>query len=208
MTSAVLIQQQEVKAPKKYQQNILDSILEDSSYQNFAIHHSTSAHVAVLVKRGKIISVGLNKIGTRSKSAAHSFITIHAERNCIRQLGDLNEMRGAELYVVQVPRKQAGWEEGKFLRSKPCDGCQKFLEKCIREYGLKKVYYSDGSGCTGPSKCSVFARNPLLRIPSISSRKSPTITEEQKEKFKQAANDCRAAMHAGSRPSSPTGEKK
>jgi hypothetical protein len=32
--------------------------------------------------------------------------------------------------------------QGDLLSSKPCPGCHLFLEKCMREYGLRKVVYS------------------------------------------------------------------
>jgi hypothetical protein len=40
------------------------------------------------------------------------------------------------LVVVRVNKK------GELLNSKPCPDCQKFLLKCMKEYGLRKVYYS------------------------------------------------------------------
>ena len=99
--------------------------------------HRTHFHIAVLVKRGKIISQATNRIGNRSKGVGYSELTIHAERNCVKELGDLSKLRGADMYVMRVATNNS-----EFRCSKPCHECEVFLEKCMREYGLKKVYYT------------------------------------------------------------------
>lgn len=157
--------------PHKFQRDLLEPLLTDKVLANFVANFTTSVHVAILVKRGQIISAATNRIGTRSRGAAYSFVTIHAEKNCIKQLGNLSDMKGADLYVVRIPKiapidADGNKGEKKFLKSKPCDGCQKFLEKCIKQYGLKKVYYSDGTGCNGPSKGSICCADPALRCDS------------------------------------------
>lgn len=154
--------------PHKFQRDLLEPLLSDKGILNFVNYLNTSVHVAILVKRGQIISVATNKLGTRSRGAAYSFVTIHAEKNCIKQLGNLNDLKGAQMYVVRIPKitpidHYGNESEKKFLKSKPCNGCQKFLEKCIKQYGLSKVYYSDGTGCNGPSKSSLCASDPALR---------------------------------------------
>ena len=101
--------------------------------------HKTQIHVAVIVKRGKILAQATNRIGSRSKGVGFSDKTIHAERNCVRQLGDISKLRGAEMYIMRVSKDE---ENPEFMGSKPCHECEVFLEKCIREYGLKCVYYT------------------------------------------------------------------
>lgn len=100
---------------------------------------NTNTHVAILVKRGKIISHATNRIGSRSRGAGYSAATIHAERNCVKQLGDITQLRGADMYIMRVSRHATNPE---FMGSKPCHECEVFLEKCMREYGLKNVYYT------------------------------------------------------------------
>ena len=68
--------------------------------------------------------------------------TIHAEKNVVKQLGDISKLRGADLYVMRLSRDHKKENKEKFLNSKPCDQCQAFLEKCMREYGLKSVYFT------------------------------------------------------------------
>lgn len=98
--------------------------------------HRTSLHKAVIVKRGKIIAEATNQIGTRSSGSGFSDNTIHAEKAVIKKLGDFNKLRGADLYVFRV----GGEEHSHF--SQPCPDCQLFLKKCMREYGLRFVFYS------------------------------------------------------------------
>ena len=99
-------------------------------------------HTAVLVKRGKVIAHATNRAGSRSMGSGYSDYTIHAERNVVKSLGDISQLRGADMYVMRISRdhKKQGFE--KFMDSRPCADCQKFLEKCMREYGLKNVYFT------------------------------------------------------------------
>jgi hypothetical protein len=63
-------------------------------------------------------------------------MTIHAERAVVKKLGDTSKLVGCTLIVWRVGAS------GDILPSKPCASCQVFLEKCKREYGLRKVVYS------------------------------------------------------------------
>jgi hypothetical protein len=91
------------------------------------------------VKRGKIIADATNRVGSRSMGSGYSERTIHAEKNVIKKLGDISQLRGADMYVIRHGRSE---NSDGFLCSKPCHDCQQFLEKCMREYGLKNVYYT------------------------------------------------------------------
>jgi tRNA(Arg) A34 adenosine deaminase TadA len=95
-----------------------------------------SHHVAVLIHRRKVLAVATNQLGSRSRGSGYSDITIHAEKNVIKQVGDIRRIKGATLYVVRL---------NKLLHtcnSKPCRDCELFLEKCITQYGLRRVFYS------------------------------------------------------------------
>ena len=98
--------------------------------------HNTFLHFAAIVKRGKVLATAQNRIGTRSKGSGYSYQTIHAERAVVKRLGDISKLRGATLCVWRVSNLN-------ILPSKPCSECQIFLEKCMREYGLRAVYYTD-----------------------------------------------------------------
>lgn len=105
-------------------------------------HYVTSVHVAILVKRGKILAHASNRIGSRSRGAGYSENTIHAERNVVKHLGHVSQMRGADMYIMRISKnkKLSGFEQ--FMGSEPCPSCRVFLEKCIQEYGLKNVFYT------------------------------------------------------------------
>ena len=102
----------------------------------------TSFHIAMLMRRGKILAVASNRIGSRSRGCGYATYTIHAERNVIKQFGDVSKLKGCDLFVMNISfNKMTG--EKYFKNSKPCHDCQLFLEKCQAEYGLKNVYYTN-----------------------------------------------------------------
>jgi hypothetical protein len=103
-------------------------------------------HIAVLVYRGKIIAKATNRIGYRSKGDRSFYNTsirakknIHAEENVVRVLGDHSKLRDADMYVMRFGH---GENKDTFINSKPCAKCECFLNKCMREYGLRHVYYT------------------------------------------------------------------
>ena len=98
--------------------------------------HNTSLHYAQLIKRNKVIAIARNSVGSRARGCGWGDQTIHAERAVVKRLGDLSQQNGCVLLVVRINK------QGDFLNSKPCADCQKFLEKCMRDYGLRKVIYS------------------------------------------------------------------
>lgn len=108
-------------------------------YENCA----TKFHVAMLVKRGQIISVVSNKLGSRSKGASTSGSQnfIHAEKNLVLSLGkNYSLLKGADIYVMRF-----GFDESKcfeFKYSQPCRECTLLLQKCLKRYKLNKVYFT------------------------------------------------------------------
>jgi tRNA(Arg) A34 adenosine deaminase TadA len=99
--------------------------------------HTLSLHMAVLIKRGKIVATATNKVGTRSKGSGYSEITLHAEKAVIKKLGDISKLKDCSLYVWRI-----GFAEYHPMTSEPCHSCKKFLEKCMEKYGLRGVYYT------------------------------------------------------------------
>lgn len=98
--------------------------------------HRTQLHYAQLIKRNKVIAIARNSIGSRSRGCGWSDNTIHAERAVVKRLGDISQLRGCIMTVVRVNKN------GELLGSKPCPACERFLFKCMNEYGLRKVIYS------------------------------------------------------------------
>lgn len=99
-------------------------------------HSTTHFHMAVIMKRGKVIAKSHNNIGTRSSGSGFSDRTIHAEKAAVKALGDISKLRGASLCVWRVSAMS-------ILPSKPCEDCHMFLKKCMKDYGLRAVYYTD-----------------------------------------------------------------
>ena len=122
--------------------SIIHSILEDKCIENLVQSYKTSTHVAVLIKRGQEIARATNRVGSRSRGAGWSDCTIHAERNVVKELGDLERLRGASLYVFRISRCRAKSGFEKITNSEPCYDCHLFLTKCHEKYGLRKVYYT------------------------------------------------------------------
>ncbi len=89
-------------------------------------------HVAILFRGRKILAIGQNRVSTRH---GPHHITIHAEADAIRQLGDVSKLRGATLVVIRLsnsgPRCSA-----------PCPSCSRLIQKCQRVYGLRGVIHS------------------------------------------------------------------
>lgn len=98
--------------------------------------HNTHLHYASVYKRNKLIATSRNAIGSRSRGAGWSDYSIHAERAVVKRIGDISQLHGCILVVVRVNK------QGELMNSKPCHACEKFLEKCMKEYGLLKVVYS------------------------------------------------------------------
>jgi hypothetical protein len=123
------------------QYGILQQFLDDPRTAKLRDRHYAHVHMAVIVKRGQILAEATNNYGSRSRGSGYSASSIHAERNVVKQLGDISKLRDADMYVMRFTRDKALHKEG-FLNSEPCKACVIFLEKCIREYGLKNVYYT------------------------------------------------------------------
>ena len=98
--------------------------------------HRTSLHYAQIIKRNKVIAFARNAVGSRSRGCGYNDMTIHAECAVIKKLGDVSKLAGCTLIVWRVNHT------GDLMPSKPCSCCQVFLDKCTREYGLRKVVYS------------------------------------------------------------------
>lgn len=127
---------------RQSEQWLLEQILSNPRTVNLRYAHFASIHVAVLMKRGRIIAEATNGFGSRSRGSGYCTSSIHAERNVVKEIGNIHELRGAEMYVVRISRNKDLDIEDPFVGSKPCAQCRVFLEKCMKEYGLKNVYYT------------------------------------------------------------------
>ncbi len=123
-----------MRLDNEYVQNLINNKISVETIWN---KHRTQAHVAILVKRGKIMEIASNSVGTRSKGCGYQERTIHAERAVIKKFGDTSKLNGAILIVARIKK---GTKE--IANSEPCHSCKCHLEKCMRQHGLKRVYYS------------------------------------------------------------------
>lgn len=98
-------------------------------------------HVAIIIGRGgRILATASNREGGRSCGCGHSEFSIHAERAVLKKIGDLSKLRGATMIVVRLLGTKISMP--RLGSSQPCNECQRALNKCMRQYGLKSVYYS------------------------------------------------------------------
>jgi len=126
------------------QANILEEFLNDPRTTSLIECDKVriSLHVAVISLRGKVIATATNRNGSRSSGSGYSTHSIHAEKNVVKQLGDVSRLRGADLYVMRITKDHKKNNMNRLMSSKPCEECHAFLEKCMREYGLKNVYFT------------------------------------------------------------------
>ena len=107
-------------------------------------------HGSVLVKNGKIISVGYNRFHTDSlvfdskllnSRRTCTRVTRHAEEDALRNC-DTRLMNGAILYVIRIGYDLPG--NPIYMQSMPCERCTACIKHCMDKYGLKAVYYTVG----------------------------------------------------------------
>ena len=123
-----------MKLNKETALNLIQGLI---SFESVHMKHRTQIHIAVVIKRGKILEIASNSIGSRSKGCGYQERTIHAERAVIKKVGDMSKLNGASLVVIRIMR---GTQE--VGNSEPCHSCRCHLEKCMREHGLRQVFYS------------------------------------------------------------------
>lgn len=87
----------------------------------------------ILVKRRKVLSVGINRPkDSHTMSKHYRFHSVHAEVDCLIGVPQ-NKIPGTTMYVYRFSRG------GKPGISKPCELC----EEILRDYGVRDVYYLD-----------------------------------------------------------------
>ena len=101
---------------------------------------------AAIVRRNRIISIGMNNLNkshplaakfAKSKEAIFPHAEISAIKNALREI-DVDDLLKTEMYVCRVkkpkPRSKI-WVPG---LAKPCEGCR----RAILEFGIKRVLYT------------------------------------------------------------------
>ena len=103
--------------------------------------HYMPTHIAFLIKRGKIIAYASNTIGSRKKGSGYNSRSLHAEVAVIKKVGDVRILEGADIFVFRWTPPGSSNQQP-VCNSCPCHSCNKFLTKCMKKYGLNRVYYS------------------------------------------------------------------
>ena len=109
-----------------------------------------SKHGCVIIdNKGNIISTAYNKTLNISNEKLRNYdknnkVSQHAEENALRHV-DKRKLCGARLYVVRsVCQDHKDNKDHILMNSKPCKRCTSIIETCMKKFGLKSVYYSDG----------------------------------------------------------------
>jgi deoxycytidylate deaminase len=112
--------------------------IDGEEYSQGIIHR----HAAVIVKAGRVLSVGRNRDKTHpdavgvDKDGEVFTRTIHAEMDAFSRVKNKNHLKGATIYVARKGRNdEAGM-------SCPCKMCQGLINK----YGLKKAVFTTEYG--------------------------------------------------------------
>jgi tRNA(Arg) A34 adenosine deaminase TadA len=115
----------------------------------FSLHkqyefHTTKYHCAVIEKSGKVLAFGENKVASPSSggSCSGGKNHMHAEIHAAKKLGNLYNLKGANMYILRIGKMAKNSNEFVLKYSQPCPSCTKFLNKCIKKYGLQNIYFT------------------------------------------------------------------
>ena len=107
----------------------------DSDNSDYSVQHR---HGAVIVKSGRVLSSGVNRIKTHPDAVIEAddgeiiCKSIHAEMDAILKVKNKEQLKGATMYVARKGRlNQIGM-------SLPCDMCQQSLKK----YGFRRAVFT------------------------------------------------------------------
>lgn len=89
----------------------------------------------IVSKKGRILSLGINKYKTHPKSP-HSYKYLHAEVSALINLDDNINLKDAVCYVFRETK------DGLPAMSRCCDSCL----KALKDAGIKTIHYSIENG--------------------------------------------------------------
>ena len=107
----------------------------DSSNSDYSVQHR---HAAVIVKGGRVLSSGVNRIKTHPNAVVEDedgeliCKSIHAEMDAISRVKNKDQLKGATIYVARKGRSD------KVGMSLPCTMCQ----RALRKHGLSKAVFT------------------------------------------------------------------
>lgn len=89
-------------------------------------------HGAVVVKGGRVLSTGVNKLKNHPLNVSEEHIkkcSVHAEVDAVKKASN---PRGATVYVARINKR------GDEMLSRPCNKCYEYLIQS----GIKKIIYT------------------------------------------------------------------
>ena len=103
--------------------------------------HIQHRHAAVIVKSGRVLSVGRNRNKTHPDSVLYEggekiLKTIHAELDAISRVKNKEQLKGATIYVARLGRN------GHPGMSCPCKMCQQLIDR----HHLKRAVFTTEYG--------------------------------------------------------------
>jgi len=106
----------------------------DANEYNSSLLHR---HVAVVVKGGRVLSIGRNRYKTHPKSSEDAFCrSVHAEMDAIWKIKDKSLLQGATIYVARKGRNDLPG------MSCPCMKCQEIISK----HGMRRAVFTTEHG--------------------------------------------------------------
>ena len=96
---------------------------------------------AVIVKSGRVLAVGYNRVGHRAKGMEEAELksSVHAERAAIAKLlkpKHFHKLHGSKIYVSRIMK------DGSLGLAYPCKHCLDLIKSC----GIKEVIFTNSKG--------------------------------------------------------------
>lgn len=107
---------------------------------------TASRHASFLVKRNKIISVGINhpmKTHPVAKVSGARFQTIHSELSAILRANKSSEFKNCTLINIRLSSDSYNTGKPILRKSKPCSSCMKLIMGCPQ---IREVFYTTNQG--------------------------------------------------------------
>lgn len=129
----------------KVNQGIIDTLFQVAT----ANPHNAEKMAAAVVRRGKIVSIGINSMKSHPMAAKFGknehAIFLHAEvaaiKNALREI-EVDDLSKCDIYIVRVKKEKPFTKKYVYGLAKPCSGC----ERAIAEFGIKSVIYTKDDG--------------------------------------------------------------
>ena len=101
----------------------------------YTTKHNNEHHVAILFKNRRIVSIGQNRLSQKMIRGGRRINTTHAEKDLIQSIRDMRTIRGAMLVIIRLGPQGV-------IHSAPCASCMCLIQKCMKEYGLRRCIHS------------------------------------------------------------------